>query len=145
MSGLHINDGLGTDTFLYQNPDGSFGVRFDVFGRRRNGTQAAAPTVASGAGAGTSPTVTVVAGSTDEFGTLSVAAGSSTAAGILGTITFANAYKTAPNVVLTAQDVNSAAAGLYATTTATTLVIKATSAVTASQTTKINWHAVGGN
>lgn len=142
---LHYTNGTSDDALgVYVDQAATkVGARFDSQGRRRVGTTAA-PTVASGAGAGTSPTVTVVAGSTDEHGVIQVAAGASTVAGILATVTFNQAYAVAPIAVLAAQDVNSAAAGLYATTTTTTLVIKSTSAVTASATTKVSYVAVGG-
>lgn len=70
-----------------------------------------APSIAAGAGAGTGPTVSVVAGSTDRAGTVSVTTGTSpTAAGVVATVTFSSAKAAAPTVViLTPGNVNGAA------------------------------------
>ena len=60
-----------------------------------------APTIAAGAGAGTSPTVSVGSGSTDISGYVNITTGTTcTALATVATITFNNAYATAPKCVI---------------------------------------------
>lgn len=67
------------------------------------------PSIAAGTGAGTGPTVVMVAGSTDLSGALSVTAGTTPTMGaIIATITFASSYTTAPHCVAIASGDNGA-------------------------------------
>ena len=60
-----------------------------------------APTIAAGAGAGTSPTVSVGSGSTDLSGYVNITTGTTcTALATVATITFNNAYATAPKCIM---------------------------------------------
>lgn len=140
-----LNPGDGSDVASWQNPDGSAGARYDSVGRRRATTQVTAPAKAAGAGAGTSPTVTLVSGATDEHGVLSVVAGTSPAAGTLATITFNKAYATAPAVVIvSANDAATALLNPYGSATTTVLTIGVGSAPTGAATYKIHYLVVGG-
>ncbi len=70
-----------------------------------------APTISAGIGAGTSPTVSVISGSTDIAGWVSVTTGTLPAtSSTVFTITFANPYISTPKVIL--QPCNSAAKAL---------------------------------
>lgn len=69
-----------------------------------------APSIAAGAGAGTSPTVSMVSGSTDMSGYVNITTGTlPTLSASIATITFATAYGIAPKVSLWASNGNAAA------------------------------------
>jgi hypothetical protein len=91
------------DTFGITLPGGQLSSRLDYRGRNRASTTPPG-TVAVGAGAGTGATASLLAGSTDDIGTLSVVIGTTPAAGTLATITFHDPYPTAPFVQLQARD-----------------------------------------
>lgn len=76
------------------------------------------PTIAAGAGAGSSPTVTVAG--TDRTGTVSITPGSGAAAGVQGTITFVGTWPQSPRVVLTPTNAAAQAAGGYVSSKGTT-------------------------
>lgn len=141
MGLLHVNPGEG-DVVGWLNEDGSIGGRFDEWARRRQSTTTA-PTVAAAAGAGTSPTVTVAG--TDEFGSVTVVAGTTPAAGTLATVTFADAYRVAPAVVIVSpHDSATAALRPYASATTTALTVGVGVAPTAAATYVIYFQVVGG-
>lgn len=74
------------------------------------------PTIAAGAGAGTSPTVSLVSGSTDQSGTVTVVTGTTpSASSTVATVTFGVAFGSSPRSV-TLTPVNSAAAVLTGNT-----------------------------
>lgn len=132
----------GGDTNSVSNPDGSIGSRFDNWGRRRQSTNTK-PSAAAGAGAGTSPTLATTG--TDEFGTVTVTAGTSPAAGTLTTITFNKAFSTTPAAVLiSAKDSASAALNPYASATTTTLTIGVQGAPTGAAVYNYYYSVVGG-
>lgn len=146
-SSPHVNPGDGSDVVSWVNPDSSVGARFDSWGRRRQNAVATSPTVAAGAAAGTSPTVSLGSGSSDEFGTVSVTAGTgSPAAGTLATVTFALPYATTPALGLAFEnDSEATQLGVYATVSTTALTIKTRTAVAASADVySISYLIVGG-
>lgn len=83
------------------------------------------PTIAAGTGAGTSPAVSVTGD--DRSGKVNITIGSAPAPGILATITFANAFTVAPNIVLSPGDAQSAAADLYWTSSTTGFSVRCAS------------------
>lgn len=101
------------------------------------------PSVAAGAGAGTGPTGLANTGR-DEFGTVSVTAGTSPAAGTLFTVTFAKPYAIAPDAVLVsaADSATATVGGFYASATTTALTIGTHG--TPAGTMKLNYLVVGG-
>src|SRR5690349_18674458 len=104
-----------------------------------------APSVAGGAAAGTGATVSVVG--TDQAGTISITtAGTPSAAATLVTLTFATPYSVVPAAVsVDAGDSHTAAQGLYATVTGTTLTISTTgSALTSALSLKVYYAVIGG-
>jgi hypothetical protein len=76
-------------------------------------TATAIPTIAAGAAAGTSPTVSIGSNSTDLAGTVSITTGTSPGTGTLATITFNVAFAAAPRAILLTP-ANAAAAGVAA-------------------------------
>lgn len=86
----------------------------------------ALPTIAAGAGAGTSPTVAIQAGSSDSAGVANITTGTTAAAGVLATVTFNRAFRNAPKVILVSRQDAIANALLPAvgTITTTTFVIR---------------------
>lgn len=91
----------------------------NVVTRHIAGASAAIPTIVAGAGAGTTPTVAVAAGSTDLAGTITVTTGTlPTGAAVISTITYNTAYTGAapPRVILV--PANAAAAALAGVTQA---------------------------
>lgn len=142
----HLAQADGTDAFSVKNAGtGDVGARFDNYGRRRQNIPAAAPTVAAGAGAGTSPTVALATGSSDEFGTVTITAGTSPAAGTLATVTFSEAYPSTPAVALVFEnDSQATQLGVYATVSTTALTIKGRTAGTLSDAYIISYIVVGG-
>lgn len=102
----------------------------------------AKPVATAGAGAGTSPTITNTGA--DERGQVSIAAGSSPAAGILVTLAFAHPYSVAPDaVILSANDSATATVGgFYASATKTTLTIGTHG--TPAGTMKLHYAVIGG-
>lgn len=113
-------------------------LRSNAFSEARQ----AKPAIAAGAGAGTGATVSVAGA--DERGLVTVAAGTSPAAGTLATLTFAKTYTAVPDAVLVSAGDNATATvgGLYASATATTLTIGTHG--TPAGTMKINYVVVGG-
>ncbi len=105
-------------------------------------TNAAKPAVAAGAGAGTGPTVSLTG--RDEFGTVSITAGTTPAAGTLATITFATPYTVAPVASVIENDSNATQLGVYCTATTTTLTISGRTAGTATNVYLINYVVTGG-
>lgn len=82
------------------------------FGVNHLGGMTSAPTIAAGAGAGTSPTVSVGSGSTDLSGYVNITTGTTcSAAAIIATITFNAAYASAPHCIMI-QPANAATAAL---------------------------------
>src|SRR5882762_1373543 len=77
-----------------------------------------APTIAAGAGAGTTPTIAIVAGSTGQSGQIQLTSGTPTVAGVIGTITFNAAISPAPVAVILMP--GNAATALVSTTIFTT-------------------------
>jgi hypothetical protein len=114
-------------------------LRSDAFSE----TNAAKPTVAAGAGAGTGPTGLANTGR-DSFGTATVTAGTSPGAGTLFTVTYANAYTVAPDAVIVspADSATAAVGGFYASATTTVLTIGTHG--TPAGTMKLNYVLVGG-
>lgn len=102
----------------------------------------AAPTVVVGTGAGTGATTSVIG--TDLAGTITVVAGTlPTASAVISTLTFNKAYASAPFCVFSASNSNAGLASLsvYETSTATTMVLNATtSALTAALTFTWNYN-----
>lgn len=94
---------------------------FDWRGRRRVNTFAV-PTIAAGAGAGTSPTVAI--SGDDTAGKITITCGANPAAGTLATVTFSGVFGNAPHVTLTAGDPASAVAALYAGTSTSAFSVK---------------------
>lgn len=73
---------------------------FDRKGRPVGGA-VSFPTIAAGAGAGTTPTVSVTAGSGDVNGSINVTTGTTpSAAAVVATVTFGTAYAAAPKTVI---------------------------------------------
>lgn len=91
-----------------------------------------APTIAAGAGAGTSPTVGFTANSNDDRGTITVTAGTSPAAGILATVTFNRIWQIPPTVIVSGATVASEALNPAVTAVSTTGFTLSTGAPTAS-------------
>lgn len=143
MGLLHVNPGEG-DVVGWLNEDGSIAGRFDAYARRRQ-SAAPNPTAAAAAGAGTTPTITLAPTATDEFGSITVVAGTSPALGNLVTITFEDPYATAPAVVLVSpHDSATAALQPYGSATTTVLTIGVHVAPTAAATYVIYYQVVGG-
>lgn len=111
-------------------------LRSDAFSENK----AVKPTAVAGAAAGTSPTGLTNAGR-DDFGSVSITTGTSTAAGTLFTLTFNNAYTVAPDAVIV--DDNGGVAS-YGSATTTALTISAKTAPAASTAIKVNYVLVGG-
>jgi hypothetical protein len=134
-----------SDIFGYMvDGNGALSLRLDYRGRTRCSTTPA-PTVVVGPGAGTGATANIVAGSTDDIGTLRVVCGTSTLpASVIATITFHDPYQTPPFVQLQARDAVGAAAIYYVSTTTTQAVISTTNAPTASQTILVDYDFTGG-
>lgn len=142
--GPHVSQqGDGTDVFAFQvDSTGALSTRLDYRGRNRCSTTPPG-TIAVGAGAGTGATASLVAGSTDDIGTVSIVVGTTPSAGTMCTITFHDPYTTAPFVQLQARDAVGAAAIYYATTTTTQLTIKTTNAPGAG-TLLVDYDCTGG-
>lgn len=104
--------------------------------------QTVAPTKTNGAGAGTSPTITV--SGSDEAGQVSITLGTSPAAGTLVTLTFQTAYAVAPVVVVSAVDTTTATVGSFYASATTTQVVIGTHGTPTSGTLKLNYVVVGG-
>jgi hypothetical protein len=141
----HTNTSAGdtTDAFGYiVDASGALSHRLDYRGRNR-ASSTPAGSVAVGAQAGTGATATLVAGSTDDIGTVSILVGTTPAAGTMATITFHDAYINAPFVQLQARDAVGAAAIYYATTTTTQLVIKTTN-IPGAGTLLVDYDCTGG-
>ena len=87
---------------------------YGVIGSPHDKGLGSAPSIAASTGAGTSPTVSILTGSTDKAGWISITTGSTpTASAIVATITFATAYGITPKVEL--EPANNTAAALSGT------------------------------
>lgn len=105
-----------------------------------------APTIAAGAGAGTSPTVAVTG--TDVAGKVSITAGvAASASSIIATITFNTAFAGAPYVQLTPANANAALLSgvtmVYLTSTTATFVINAGTTGLSAGAYVWNYSAIG--
>lgn len=105
----------------------------------------AVPTIAAGAAAGAGPTVSI--SGNDQQGVITITTGTSPTTGILATITFGNAWGTAPSTpVIGAATANAGAAGVYvdpADMGATSWKLRTGTALTASTTYKFA-YVLGG-
>lgn len=108
-----------------------------------------APTIAAGAGAGTTPTVSMASGSTDLAGAVNITTGTLPTGtnAVVATITFNTAYGTAPFVVIyPANAITATLSGVsmvFATSTTTTFVITSgTTALTAATAYKWFYHVI---
>lgn len=112
------------------------------------GSNNALPTGTAGAGAGTTPPSPVIAtGSVDARGSVTGGTGTSPATGALITITFGQAYASAPVVTITPTNAAAAALQPYITgvsTTGFTIALGvAPSASQANTTYGFNWQVIG--
>lgn len=83
-----------------------------VNGHIVTGNTSGSTTIAAGAGACTTPTVSVAGN--DTAGTITVTTGTGcTGPGVLGTVTFASGYASAPRVVVGADNANAAGLAAY--------------------------------
>lgn len=107
-----------------------------------------APSVAAGAGAGTSPTIALTSGSSDSAGELVLTTGTSpTADTTIATITFSSAYSTAPFVVFSPSNLNAAVGPnvgwfIYAETSTTAITFKISGVLDAALQYKIMYTVV---
>ena len=105
----------------------------------------ATPTIAAGAAAGTSPTISI--SGSDQQGLITITTGTSPATGVLATVTFGNVWATAPKVpVIGPASGNAGASGAYCDASAVTTsawTIKVDAALAASTTYKFAYQ-VGG-
>lgn len=117
--------------------------RVDWRGRRRVVTSGPVPTVAAGAGAGTSPTVAV--SGDDTAGKVTITVGTSPPVGptALAAVTFSGAFGNAPHVTLTAGDERAAIAGLYVTTSTTAFTVRCAGTPEAGESLTIFYSVVG--
>src|SRR5438874_122562 len=105
------------------------------------------PTVVAGSAAGATPTISIFGGSTDTAGVVGLTTGnapSGTSGDILCTVTFGNAFANAPIVII--QPVVPFAIELGTTfvqTTATTFVVKITTALSQFIPLDFSWIAIG--
>lgn len=101
-------------------------------------------TIAAGAGAGTGATASVATGSSDYFGAITINTGTSTAAGILATVTFGNNYAVAPTAFLEAGTAGSAGLQHYVSgTSVSTFVVSVANVPTASTTYTFYYRVMG--
>ena len=101
------------------------------------------PTVAAGAGAGTTPVAPTLTNANDLKGQISITTGTSTPAGVIVTLTFARNYQTAPIVILTPANAATAnimvASKIAVTSTTTTFTINSTTTALADST-AFSWY-----
>ena len=91
-------------------------------------------------------TAVLLAGSTDTAGKVKFGTGASPAAGVLTTLTFSKAYSREPTVILSSGVPVTQSMGISATSTTTTMTIRATNVPTASQsagTYEIDYLVIG--
>jgi hypothetical protein len=102
----------------------------------------AVPTISAGAAAGTAPTVSIAGN--DQQGVITVVVGTAPTTGILATITFGNAWGTAPlTLVIGPATANAGGSGVFvdpADVTTTTWRIRAGTALAASTTYRFAYH-----
>lgn len=103
-----------------------------VNGHYISGNTSGSTTIAAGAGSGTGPSVSIAGN--DTSGTATITTGTTPSAGILATITFANAYGSAPRVILTAGNAATTGLQIYRGSGTTTFTISSNNAPTASTT-----------
>lgn len=143
-----FNNTTGTWAAQIAKADSTFKINAPVTAQKIYGNTAA-PTIASGTGAGTSPTVQVVKGNDMAF-TVSVSTGTSPAGSnaTIATITFSSAYTSTPSVVFAPTNSNSAqlsgVTGVFVTASTSNIVIKGGS-TGLTQTTSYTWdlHVIG--
>ncbi len=105
------------------------------------------PSIAAGAGAGTSPTIGIVG--TDLAGQITLTSGLvPSAASVIFTVTFNTAYAAAPNVVFSPANANAAGlngvTAVYVTSTTTTFVFDSgATGITAALVFVWNYHVIG--
>lgn len=97
------------------------------------GAVVSAPTIAAGAAAGSSPTISIAG--TDAAGQITLTIGTTPLTGVLATVTFNLAYISAPYPNFCAVNGNAAGAAIavYVTSTTTTLVLNTSSVLVAGQ------------
>lgn len=97
------------------------------------------PSVAPGAGAGTTPVTPTLTNANDTKGQISITTGTSTPAGVIVTLTFVRNYLTAPIVILTPANAATAnimvSSKITAASTVTTFTINSTTTALADATT----------
>lgn len=110
-----------------------------VNGHVISGNASGTTTIAAGAAACTSPTISV--NGNDTAGTITVTTGTGCGAtGTLGTVTFAGAYGSAPRVIMSPAESNAATLQYYnATTNTTTFTLDTNTAPTDATTYKYNY------
>lgn len=119
----------------------SYGATFA--GRKRIGGNAgygSTPSIAAGAAAGTSPSVSVVGD--DVSGTIFVTVGTAPTVGTLATLTFSGLIST-PNVVITPGDAASAVGGLYVVPATGSFALKCTGMPDPADTYAIYYRVLG--
>jgi hypothetical protein len=135
--------GSPADTTLYRGASGILESPGDI--RFDHPRCLQAPTIATGAGAGTSPTIAIAG--TDLGFTVTLTQGNPTGTGVICTVTFGKTWTVAPKAGISPG--NAATAALsgnsvpYVTTTATTLVLNSGSTGLVAGTQYI-WHFVTG-
>lgn len=109
-----------------------------------NGAALTSSNFAFGAAAGTIPTFTSITGDDRRFN-VNFTSGTSPPTGVIATITFANAYGSAPQCILSANGGNAAAkmGAVYLTSTTTTVVLNAGIALGASLNYLFNINCTG--
>lgn len=121
----------GTATF-----NGTLTVNGHIISGNTSGSTTIAAGVAAGVGASAS-----ISGN-DTAGTVTLTTGTGATSGTLATITFASSYGSAPRVMLSASDADTAALQVYRTSTTTTFVINVASTPTDSTTYEIDYFVV---
>jgi hypothetical protein len=141
----HVYQGVVAtdDAFGYQMPDGNLSHRLDYRGRNRASTTPAG-TVVVGAAAGAGASASLVAGSTDDIGTLTINLNGTPTTGVLATITFHDPFVNAPFVQLQGRDALGVKSVYYATTTTTQLVLNAAVAPASTGTIQVDYDCTGG-
>jgi hypothetical protein len=149
--GLVVTAAAGQTADLLEAQNSSAAVLFGLDSLGRPFTGNTTPTIAAGAGAGTSPTVSI--SGTDTNGVITVTAGASPATGAtIVTVTFSAARAAAPKtVLLTPAEANAAAltgttqvfAGAAGISTTAFTVTSGSAALTATTTYKWNYLVLG--
>lgn len=147
MATSHSNTSQGdtTDVFGYTvDGSGVFSHRLDYRGRNRaSNTPPGTVALGSGVGGG-SPTISLVAGSTDDIGTINLHLGTGSPQGQLCIITFHDPYPVAPFVQLQARDAAGAGGIYFATTSTTQLIISCVNVILAGSIVLVDYDCTGG-